>query len=113
MQPPPLPGKLVLTTTDTVEGKTIGKYLGPVSGFSAKSLGVKGAFRLAAGRRELENHSSLVSETQQSALENLLQEAKAAGADAVLGLKIDIEFQDAVCVATCYGTAVQFASARD
>ena len=106
MKPPPLPEHFILTTSDTIEGRSIGTYLGPVSGFSAKSHGSKGAFRLAAGRKELESYSTLVSETQRAAVENLLQEAKSVGADAVIALRIDFEFQSAICVASSYGTAV-------
>ena len=109
MKPPPLPGHFITTTTDSVEGRSVAKYLGPVSGFSARNHGSKGAFRLAVGRKEMESYSSLVSETHQSALEHLTQEAKAVGAHAVVALRIDFEFQDAVCIASCYGTAVELA----
>ncbi|MGJ8697732.1 MAG: heavy metal-binding domain-containing protein [Verrucomicrobiaceae bacterium] len=106
MKPPPLPEHFILTTTDRIEGKTVEKYLGPVSGFSARNHGVKGAFRLATGRGEIESYTTLVSETQMAAVDHLVQEARSIGADAVIALRVDIEFQDAICIATSFGTAV-------
>ncbi|MGJ8724285.1 MAG: YbjQ family protein [Roseibacillus sp.] len=105
MKPPPLPA--MMTTTDSFEDRKVVQYLGVVSGFSAKNLGVRGGFQLAMERREFGNYSSLVAETQEAAMKDLLQRAQERGADAVVGTQVDFEILEGFCLASCYGTAVR------
>ena len=87
-QPQSVPGKLFLTTGTTVEGYTIRSYLGIVSATKrvALSIGkdlVSTAIQSAMMEGELDKLRS-------SALRTLQQNAAAIGANAVIGVSIDI-----------------------
>ena len=106
MIPPPLPKRVLITTTDTIEGKKISKYLGPLCGFSAQNLGLKGAFRLSIERAELDNYAELISQVQEAAVADLEKKAESINADAVVGIVFDFEFQESMCAGSVSGTAV-------
>jgi uncharacterized protein YbjQ (UPF0145 family) len=88
------PDDVLLATTESIEGRPISAYLGIVGGEASVSIGPRGA---AAAMRE----------ARAVALDLVRSEARALGAAAVVGLRLDtvLRKQDAAVLAS--GTAVR------
>ncbi|MGE0144486.1 MAG: heavy metal-binding domain-containing protein [Planctomycetota bacterium] len=106
---------MILTTTPTIEGRSITKYLGIVNGEAI--LGANLFKDLFAGIRDLVGGRSAAYEKElqrarETALAELTTRAVELGADAVVGVDLDYEVLGAsggmlmVCVS---GTAVRIA----
>lgn len=102
---------MLVVTTPILEGKKIVEYKGPVfaqvaegSGFGR---GLSAAFRAFASGRS-SSHEELVVKTRQIALEEIMEEAKKLGANAIVGLTMEYETmgQDAILMFKGTGTAV-------
>jgi len=85
---------MLLTTTESVEGRSIAGYLGIVSGDAVMGTNL---FRdLFAGIRNIVggrsgSYEKELRNAKAAALEALAEEAQALGADAVIGIDLDYE----------------------
>lgn len=104
---------ILLTTTGTIEGRTITEYLGVVAG--EVILGVNVFKDIAAGFRNIVGGRSGKYEEElrkgrDGALAEMLQYAQQLGADAVVGIKLDYEtVAGQMLMITASGTAVKLA----
>lgn len=104
---------MIITTTNTIEGKRIEEYLGVV--FGEVVAGVNFMKDLTAGLSNFFGGRSGTYEeelinSREQALKELEQRAKALGADAVVGLDVDYEVlgsDNGMLMVTASGTAVR------
>jgi uncharacterized protein YbjQ (UPF0145 family) len=101
---------MTLSTTETVSGFKVVKNLGVVSGSTVRTKNVMNdvysAFKSYVGG-ELEVYTQLLIESREEAIERLKENAKKAGGNAVVGVRLatsNIAPQASEVVA--YGTAV-------
>jgi uncharacterized protein YbjQ (UPF0145 family) len=101
---------MIVTTTSTIEGHSITRYIAIVSGevilganiFRDMSAGIR---NIIGGRTTAYEES--LREARQSALQEMMQSAQQAGANAVVGVKVDYEtIGNGMLMATACGTAV-------
>lgn len=103
---------MILTTTPTIEGKTIRRYHGVVTGEAI--LGVNVVRDLFAGVRDIvggrsASYEDELRKAQKVALDELAERAKEAGANAVVGIDLDYETvgqRGSMLMVTVSGTAV-------
>ena len=101
------------TTTFTIEGYRITKYLGVVRGLTVRaptiSQGILGGLKSIIGG-QINSYTEMCEQTRQQAYDLLVDHARAVGANAVVGLRYDAsEIGGKAASATevlCYGTAV-------
>ena len=105
---------MILCTTDQVPGREIREAIGLVRGNTVRSrhLGrdISAGFKRLVGG-EIEEYTKLLAECREQALDRMIAEARARGADAVVGLRFtssEISAGSAEFVA--YGTAVKLSS---
>ena len=85
---------MLVTTTDGIEGRKIGRYLGLVSGDAVMGTNM---FRdMFAGLRDIVGGRSGAYEKElkrakQLAIEEMVEEARELGADAIVGVDLDYE----------------------
>ena len=104
---------MILTTTPTIEGRTIVEYKGVV--FGEVIVGVNLIKDFAAGLRDIFGGRSNTYEQEMvkartTAMEELSMRAQALGADAVVGIDIDYEVlgqSGGMLMVTASGTAVK------
>ncbi|WP_300300386.1 heavy metal-binding domain-containing protein [Ferrovibrio sp.] len=85
---------MILTSTDSVDGKTITAYLGIVAGEAVMGTNVfrdffAGITDILGGRSG--SYEKELRKAKALALESLVEEAKALGADAVVGMDLDYQ----------------------
>lgn len=85
---------MLLTTTNTIEGKPIQKYIGIIS--SETIIGANIFKDLFAGIRDIVGGRSgtyerVIEQAKESAMAELQQKAQALGANAVVGIDLDFE----------------------
>ena len=104
---------MLMTTTPSVEGKRIVRYLGVVTGVTIIGANVFRDF-LAGVRDFFGGRSSAyaadVREAKDTALEEMARQAEALGANAVVGIDLDYETvggSGSMLMVTCSGTAVR------
>lgn len=104
---------MIVTTTPSIEGRSIVQYLGIVAGEAVIGANI---FRdLFAGIRDVIGgrsgaYETTLREARQTAIDELMQEAKALGADAVVGVSVDFEggvHQGTMMMVAASGTAVK------
>jgi uncharacterized protein YbjQ (UPF0145 family) len=104
---------MIVTTTDTIEGRRIVAYLGIVAGEAVIGANV---FRdLFAGIRDVIGgrsgaYEKTLREARETAVDELIQEAARLGADAVVGVSVDFEggvHQGSMMMVAAAGTAVK------
>ncbi|GBF59234.1 hypothetical protein PbB2_02926 [Candidatus Phycosocius bacilliformis] len=104
---------MIVTTTDSVEGRKVVQYLGIVAGEAVIGANV---FRdLFAGIRDVIGgrsgaYEKTLREARQIAIDELINEARALGADAVVGVSVDFEggvHQGSMMMVAASGTAVR------
>ena len=104
---------LLMTTTPSVEGKRIVRYLGVVTGetiiganvFRDFLAGVRDFFGGRSG-----SYEAVLREAKDTALEEMARQAEALGANAVVGIDLDYETvggSGSMLMVTCSGTAVR------
>ncbi|HOW69791.1 MAG TPA: YbjQ family protein [Phycisphaerae bacterium] len=100
------------TTTFSVEGYRITRYLGVVRGITVRaptiSQGILGGLKSIVGGR-IGAYTEMCEQARQQAYELLVDHAIALGANAVVGLRFDASEVASKFSATevlCYGTAV-------
>ena len=105
---------MIISTTNTIEGKKITGYLGLVNGeaiigahvFKDMFAGLRDFFGGRAG-----SYENTLREARQTAIEEMKKEAEALGADAILGIDLDYEIigeKGSMMMVSICGTAVKF-----
>ena len=95
---------MVLTTTDSIEGHKIEDYLGIVTGVSTN---IKKKYSLKT-TKNLEITSDLINEAKEEAFQNLKTNALNLKANAIVGIRLDIETSSGVYFfVSITGTAVK------
>lgn len=104
---------MLVTTTNTIEGRPVRNYLGVVTGEAVIGANV---FRdLFAGVRDViggrsGSYEQVFRQAREAALKEMMAEAAGLGADAVIGVDIDYEAgvsQGTMMMVACSGTAVR------
>ncbi len=101
---------MIITTTESVEGKKIKRTIGMVRGSTirAKHIGkdIMAAFRNLAGG-EISEYTQMMAESREQALKRMVEDAEKQGANAVIGIRFgtSMVMQNAAEV-LAYGTAV-------
>ncbi len=105
---------MILTTTNSVEGRPAREYLGVVTGETI--IGANFIKDFFAGIRDIVggrsgSYEKVLREAKDSALREMEERARRLGADAVIGIDIDYETigqGNSMIMVTCSGTAVRF-----
>lgn len=106
---------MLVTTTPTIQGKTITAYYGIVSGETIIGANVFRDFMASirdffGGRSG--SYEKILREAKDTALQEMMQQATSLGANAVVGVDLDYETvgqNGSMLMVTCSGTAVTFA----
>ncbi len=101
---------MIVTTTPSVEGRTVQNYLGLVAGEAIMGANlVRDIFAsitdIVGGRSSA--YESKLTEARQIAVEEMTEKARRLGANAVVGVDIDYEvIRDGMLMVAASGTAV-------
>ena len=103
---------MILSTTNTIEGKTVKNYLGIVSGttysstFITKDLSFKDMFKKNKYKEAYEN---AMEDAKEGAFQKLKANADRLKANAILGITLDMEHiaNSTYWMVTVVGTAVE------
>lgn len=105
---------MIVTTTPNIEGQPVVEYLGIVSGEAIVGANIirdfmAGITDIVGGRSGAYERS--LREAKDTAMREMMDEAKRVGADAVLSVDLDYETvgQGSMLMVTCAGTAVRLA----
>jgi uncharacterized protein YbjQ (UPF0145 family) len=102
---------MILSTTETIPGRTIKRFFGVVSGSTVRSKHIGRDFM--AGLKnifggELKGYTELLQESREDALARMIQEAESLGANAVVNLRFATSsITQGAAELFAYGTAVQ------
>ena len=102
---------IIIATTETVAGSEIAHTIGLVKGSTvrAKHIGsdiVAGLRNLVGG--EVKEYAALLTGAREQAIDRMAAEARALGADAVVGMRLETStIQQAASEVLAYGTAVK------
>ncbi len=104
---------MIVVTTDTVPGREVETTFGLVRGTTVRARNlfkdIAATFRIMVGGEILE-YTKLIAETREQALDRMIAEAQARGADAVLAFRFATsEVAKAAAEVVAYGTAVKLA----
>ena len=100
---------IAVSTIDTLAGFKVIRHLDMVSGTSVRA---RNEFRdIGAGFKnllggEINTYASLISETKEKAIALMIQQAAAYGANAVVGLRLELIQDVGMSGVIAYGTAV-------
>lgn len=102
---------LLLSTMDWVPGREVTQALGLVRGSTvrAKHIGsdIVASFRNLVGG-EVPEYTALLAGAREQALDRMIEQAAALGADAVIAVRMETStIQAAASEVLCYGTAVR------
>ena len=101
---------MILVTTETVPGREIIEVLGLVQGTSVRASHVGsdvGSFMQNIVGGEIEQYTKLMAEVREQSLDRIRDEAKAKGADAIVGMRfVSTEISMGAAELLAYGTAV-------
>ncbi|HUR27555.1 MAG TPA: heavy metal-binding domain-containing protein [Planctomycetota bacterium] len=102
---------MILCTTDDVPGREISQTIGLVRGNTVRSrhLGrdISASFKRLVGG-EIEEYTKLLAESREQAIDRMVAEARARGADAVVGMRFtSSEISAGAAEFVAYGTAVK------
>ena len=101
---------MILTTTDTLAGRTIVKHLGMVKGNTVRARHC-GRDILALLRKivggEIEDYTKLMAESREQAMDRMVQEGELLGANAIIHVDFSTsEIMKGASEILVYGTAV-------
>jgi uncharacterized protein YbjQ (UPF0145 family) len=104
---------MITTTTGSIEGRSISKYLGLVSGEAVMGANMfrdffAGITDIVGGRSG--TYENVLRGGRDQALSELIEEAQKLGADAVVGISLDYEAigaSDSMIMVVVSGTAVK------
>ncbi|MEQ9327557.1 MAG: YbjQ family protein [Rhodospirillales bacterium] len=105
---------MIMTTTDLVEGRTVTSYLGVVAGEAVMGTNIFRDFfasvRDVVGGR-VGSYEKVLKDAKREALDDLAEEARKLGANAVLGVDLDYEVvggdNKTMLIVSANGTAVK------
>ncbi|MFS4483472.1 YbjQ family protein [Hyunsoonleella sp. 2307UL5-6] len=98
---------MILTTTNSIEGYTIKDYISIISGVSMSKKAAKMGFSMSKYYNQVEKDVETIKE---EAFQKLLENAKKTKANAVVGIKVEIELTTSNFVmVSITGTAVKVA----
>jgi uncharacterized protein YbjQ (UPF0145 family) len=98
------PQALPVLTMESVPGREIAEVVGAVVGVVARSRELRPDLRQVG---VIEGYTTMLTDSRQDALTRLVETAKEAGADAVVGLRFDCsEITQSLSEVVAYGTAV-------
>ncbi|MBN2071219.1 MAG: YbjQ family protein [Candidatus Krumholzibacteriota bacterium] len=102
---------MIIVTLETVPGRKIVETLGLVRGNTIRARNI-GRDILAVMRNivggEIVEYTKMIAESREQALDRMLDEAKALGADAVVGFRFTTSsMMDGAAELLAYGTAVR------
>lgn len=101
---------MIVVTTPDIAGIRISRTIGQVFGVVVRSRGIGG--NLMAGLRsivggEITEYTEMLEEARRHALDRMVQNATAMGANAVVGMRFDLsEIGDTMSEIVAYGTGV-------
>ena len=101
---------MLVTTTNTIEGKRISRYFGIVSGETIIGANVFRDFMASirdffGGRSG--SYEKVLREAKETALQEMQQQAQLMGANAIIGVDLDYEtVGESMLMVTAAGTAV-------
>lgn len=101
---------MLVVTTENIPGHTVEKTLGEVFGLVVRSRGLVG--NIAAGLRtviggEVKEYTALLEQARRHAVDRLVENAQAMGANAVVMMRFDSsEIGQVMSEVVAYGTAV-------
>jgi len=101
---------MLLTTTDTIEGKKIVRTIGLVKGntIRARHVGndiMAGLKNIVGG--EISNYTKMMAESREQALDRMIEEARSKGANAVIQMRFATSMiMSSAAEILAYGTAV-------
>ncbi|MBU00978.1 MAG: hypothetical protein CME14_06895 [Gemmatimonadetes bacterium] len=106
---------MIVVTTEHVPGQRETASLGLVRGSSirARHIGkdVMATFRNIAGG-EVHEYSKLLGESREQAIDRMIEEAEALGANAIIGVRFQTSMvMQGAAEMLCYGTAVKLEAA--
>ena len=101
---------MLLSTTETIEGKKIVKHLGLVRGntIRARHIGrdIMAGLRNVVGG-EISDYTKMMAESREQAIDRMIEEAQKLGANAVVGMKFATSMiMQSASEILAYGTAV-------
>ena len=104
-------GMIVVTTTPSVQGYRVKEYLGMTRGIIVRTPnifeGISGAEGMSLGGGQLSAYIGMCEKTRQEAYDAMLVDARAMGANAVVGVSYNANDVMEDCTEVlCYGTAV-------
>lgn len=104
---------MILVTTETVPGRQITRVLGLVRGNTIRGhhvgKDIMAHLRNAAGG-EIHEYTKMMAESREQAIDRMIDEASALGANAVVALRFQtVEVMSGAAEMMCYGTAVVLA----
>jgi uncharacterized protein YbjQ (UPF0145 family) len=107
---------MILVTTEEVFGRRVARVLGLVRGntIRARHVGkdILAHLRNAAGG-EIHEYTKLMAEAREQAVDRMIEEAAALGADAVVAVRFQTsDVMEGAAEMMCYGTAVVLAPAE-
>ncbi len=108
---------MILVTTNDVPGRRIERACGLVRGNSIRARSVfsdvKAGLRVVVGG-EIPEYTKMLAETREQALDRLIAEAEALGANAIVGLRfVTAQTMLGAAELLAYGTAVRLADRGD
>jgi len=101
---------MIMSTTETIEGKKIVKQLGLVKGntIRARHLGrdiMAGLRNIVGG--EISDYTKMMAESREQALDRMIEDAQNLGANAIVGVKFATSMvMQSASEILAYGTAV-------
>ena len=104
-------GMVVVTTTPSVQGYRVAQYLGITRGIVVRTPnlleGLSGGIDVIIGRGRVSAYAEMCEKTRQEAYDAMLVDARAKGANAIIGVAYDAnEVMEKCTEVLCYGTAV-------
>jgi uncharacterized protein YbjQ (UPF0145 family) len=102
---------MIVVTTDQVAGHRVSETLGLVRGSSIRAMHVgrdiTARLRNIAGG-EVREYTKVLAEAREQAIDRMVEEAQALGADAVVAVRFQTsEVMSGAAEMLCYGTAVR------
>jgi uncharacterized protein YbjQ (UPF0145 family) len=102
---------MILVTTETIPGKKIIKILGMARGntIRARHLGkdIMAGFKNMVGG-EIVDYTKMMAESREQAIDRLIEDAEALGADAIVGMRFTTtSMMQGAAEFLAYGTAVK------
>jgi len=107
---------MIVVTTDDVAGARVTETLGLVRGSSVRAMhagmDLTARLRNIAGG-EVREYTKVLAEAREQAIDRMVEEAQALGADAVVAVRFQTsEVMSGAAEMLCYGTAVRIETAR-